>query len=131
MSYITAEKVSEIFMDCLFRDDEIPENGKPANAVMCSGIIHNVGFHKERLMSHTDEINNLIDHWNSQLSEGVSFLTLCVDETGEQWGEHINMEQLLLLGLATHKLQYMCPREFWMILPGGMPYITLVNQPSA
>ena len=35
------------------------------------------------------------------------------------------MQELLLLGLAIEKIEYLLPREMWSILPGGMPYIKI------
>ena len=46
-------------------------------------------------------------------------------KSGEQWGEHMNIEQLLALGIATGQAGYPMPKEMWKMLPGGMPYFTV------
>ena len=43
-----------------------------------------------------------------------------------QWtGFHQTMDELVCLGLAIEKLSYLMPREYWKILPGGMPYLVI------
>lgn len=42
---------------------------------------------------------------------------------GNQWGEHLNMEQLVVLGVASGNLQYCLPKQMWSMLPGGMPLV--------
>jgi hypothetical protein len=120
---LTSANVREIFTDCLFKDDEINNEGKPIpEAIMVQGLINNFGFHKERIWKHEAEIKELLDQLPAEFKEGWSFLNMCVDKEGNQWGEHRNMEELVCLGLAINKVHLLMPREMWAILPGGMPY---------
>lgn len=58
---------------------------------------------------------------------GWSFLNLCMDREGNQWtGSHQTMEQLMMLGMATGMVKILFPRDLWSILPGGVPYFTIV-----
>jgi len=50
---------------------------------------------------------------------------MCMDKHGVQWGEHRNIEQLVVLGIAAKMVKYCMPRDMWGILPGGMPYIAI------
>lgn len=51
---------------------------------------------------------------------------MCLNKDNIQWtGSHQTMQELLLLGLAIEKIEYLLPKEMWSILPGGMPYIKI------
>ena len=88
-----------------------------------------IGFHGGRLASHRQEIHDLLNELPGTFmiedGGGWSFLNACVDKNGRQWGEHRNIEQLLLLGLASGYVTYCLPKETWHMLPGGMPYFTV------
>ncbi len=57
-------------------------------------------------------------------SGGWTFLNLCNDKNGNQWGEHRNMEELVCLSIALNMGKYLMPKVLWGSLPGGMPYIS-------
>ena len=40
-----------------------------------------------------------------------------------QWGNHRNGEELMILGMAINKDQYLFPRNIWESLPGSVPYL--------
>ena len=123
-----AERVEKLFLDCLFRDEEI-RDGIPEDAVTVEGLINKFGFHPGRLASHQKEIEKELSDFDDKFyigkGGGHSFLNLCYTKDGEQWGEHRNMEQLICLGVAVKKVQYCLPRDMWSMLPGGMPYISI------
>lgn len=56
---------------------------------------------------------------------GWSFLNACMTESGEQWGEHRNIDELICLGRALGLVEFPMPREMWNVLPGGMPYFSV------
>lgn len=122
---LTAKRVNEIFLDCLFRDGE-----DTSNHVKAEGIMTTVGFHPERLDSHKAEVETMLGELPSEFQMqgggGMSFLNACVDKHGEQWtGHHPTMEQLFQLGIAIGKVAYIFPKEMWSVLPGGMPYYVI------
>ena len=122
MKTLTAANVTEVFMDCLFRDGE-----DTSKAVVAEGIINKFGFHPDRLDLHKSEIRAMLeglpDDFQPDKGGGTSFLNACMTKDGEHWGEHQNMEQLLALGIATKQATILMPRELWGALPGSMPYI--------
>jgi hypothetical protein len=131
MKELTRENVEEIFEKCLFKEDEVVD-GKPIiNPLIGHGIIQDVDFHPDRLHSYETKIKEML----SQLPEsfmkskggGMSFLNACETKDGHQWGEHRNMEQLFVLGNACGIVTYPMPKNMWNILPGGMPYITVID----
>lgn len=125
---LTSENVESIFMDCLFRDNE--DTSDPAIA---EGITSNFGFHKERLKSHKEDISAMLLQLplpfqkNGGGGGGWTFLNACDNAKGEQWtGLHSIMEQLFSLGQACGKVECLIPRDMWSVLPGGMPYYSVI-----
>ena len=124
---LTIERVEAVFVDCLFREEE-----DTSNHVRADGIVRSVGFHPDRLEAHSEEIVELLaelpDAFQQSSGGGMSFLNACFDKHDNQWTDvHFRMEQLLLLGLATGRVEYLAPRELWSAFPGGMPYFVVKN----
>ena len=122
---LTSARVEEILIDCLFREGEPTEP-----RILGDGVMRSAGFHPERLESHKPEILALLhelsdDFWEGK-GGGMSFLNACVDRHDNQWGEHINIDQLLMLGTATGQAKILMPRAMWGMFPGGMPYFSVV-----
>lgn len=128
---IDAAKVEEIFKDCLFKKDEIGDDGKPKGEMIeIEGITNRFGFHPDRVKTHESEIieflRELPEQFHQNSGGGWSFLNLCNTKNGEQWtGFHLRMEQLVCLGMAIGKVEYCLPRKAWPALPGGMPYVVI------
>ncbi len=122
---LTANNVTTILRDCLFKDGESQDN-----PIFVEGLVSDFGFHPKRIESHKENIIDML----SQLPEnfridkggGWSFLQACDDNNGNQWGEHRNMEALFVLGLAIQKVKLVTPKEMWPALPGGMPYYAIL-----
>lgn len=122
---LTAEKVHETFMNCLFKDGEPTENHKVGE-----GVMGKFGFHPERLKEAEPIITELLaelpDAFKKGSGGGWSFLNMCEDKHGRQWADlHKTMDELVALGTATGKLSFQLPREMWTALPGGMPYLVI------
>lgn len=131
-----AARVNEIVLDCLFRDAELEEGRPPPNAIVVEGIVRRMGFHPGRLAQNTPKILELIKEIVADPflvpenggGGGWSFLNLCVDRAGEQWGEHRDMEDFFLLAAACGLAGGCTPRALWGILPGGVPYLWFRNE---
>ena len=121
---LTAERVGEIIKDCFFREGE-----DSSNPVMAEGIMRTCGFHSSRLEKHKDEIGDLLRELPAEFhrgtGDGMSFLNACMTKDGDQWGEHPDVEALLILGIATKQAIILLPRAMWKALPGGMPYFVV------
>ncbi len=115
-----AQNIDKILKDCLFRNSE-----DQSTAVIAKGIVNNFGFHPERLKNHhaeiVEELSSLPREFYVNGGGGWSFLNMCNDNNGCQWGEHINMEQLVCLGIALGLVEEQLP-SMRDILPGGVPY---------
>ncbi len=116
---LNADRVREILLDCRFKkEDSTP------NYIFVEGIISEAKFNIERLSTHRVEIDSMLDELSDDFKrpQGASFLIACLDKDGEQWGDHPDMEELFLLGMATGKARMTLPRGEWTKLPGGVPF---------
>lgn len=122
---LTKKNVETIFYDCLFLDGEDTSDAK-----FGEGAMRTIGFHPNRLERHKAEIAELLlqlpESFRDTKGGGWSFLNACVTCDGVHWGEHINIEQLLTLGIATGQAKMLLPRSMWPALPGGMPYFAVI-----
>lgn len=124
-----SKELRVIFLDCLYKDEEITNpNVAPEGAVLVNGIVTNIGFEPNRLKNNKPKILELAtkivtDPFLKGKGDGMSFLQLCEDREGIQWGEHRNMEELFLLCKGLGMADFVLPREMWTMFPGGMPYI--------
>lgn len=121
---LTAKRVHEIFTDCLFTiEDDF--------SITVEGIITNYKFSTNKLNFYNNEIYNLLlelpEQFQENIGGGWTFLNACYDKNNKQWGEHIDMERLFVLGIGIKKVESLLPREMWNILPGGVPYYKILN----
>lgn len=132
MPKLTANAVHNVFKDCLFRDEELVDGQPTGEFVEAEGVITRAGFHPGRLKENKEEIKALLmelpETFRQKSGGGWSFLQACEDRFGEQWGEHINIDQLLCLGIATGQAKILMPREMWSVFPGGLPYFMIVEE---
>ena len=116
-----AELTQKAFMKCLFKEGE-----DTSNYVKVEGIIHDFGFHPQRLEEQRELVTALLAELPAEFKEGYTFLNLCTTKNGEQWtGEQTICEQLVAMAIGLELMSYWLPREFWAILPGGVPYILI------
>jgi hypothetical protein len=124
-----SQQVEEVFMSCLFKEEEVTEGKLPIYAILVEGIVHRLGFHPQRIELNKGKIKEFLNEMPKEFHKngggGWSFLNMYMDKHGVQWGEHRNIEQLVVLGIAAKMVKYCMPRDMWGILPGGMPYIAI------
>ncbi len=128
---LTAEAVEKAFLDSLFTEAETA-GGEPEKFILAEGLRNQFGFHPDRLESHRAEVKELLaelpDNFQASKGGGWSFLQACVDKAGDQWGEHIHMEQLFVMAIGLGLAKWLMPRDRWHALPGGMPYIVVIDE---
>lgn len=121
---LTAENVHTILMECLYNNGE-----DTTGHVIGEGVMKKVGLHPDRLQARKADIesmlNELPESFHAATGGGHSFLNACLTKDGEQWGEHSNIDELIMLGNAIGKVEFNAPRELWSALPGGMPYFVV------
>jgi hypothetical protein len=126
-----AEQIDQILVgenSVLYRPEEVLNGKVPQNAVIVDGIVRNFVFHPKRLELSRDRVKHLIEEIVSDKffkggGEGASFLELCFDREGRQWGEHRLAEALVCLAMGLGMAGYCLPREMWPALPGCVPYV--------
>lgn len=127
---ISAKRVREIFMDCLYKT--APEEMTPCIGVY--DMLDKIAFIPEKIEEHRNEIFQLLQELPETFFEdiggGWSFTQLPFTKDGTQWGEQTNGKELMDLGLATGYMQYLFPIEIWRALPGGVPYVIAYRTPK-
>jgi len=124
---LTSKNVENILMYCLYNEEELAHSKRPPEgSVLVPGVIHAFALHPSRLEEKSKDIETLLrqlpEEFYATKGGGMSFLRACMRFDGEQWGEHHDMEALMVLGMATKKVTCLMPKEMWPALPGGMPY---------
>ena len=122
---VTASNMSELttnaFMDCLFKEGE-----DTTNHVKVEGLTSMFGLHPQRLEEKRELVTALLAELPAEFKEGWSFLNLCTTKDGEQWTDmHLVCEQLVVMAIGLGLMEYCMPREMWVILPGGVPYLMI------
>lgn len=132
MLELTSTNVEDIYLKCLFKEDEDTSTAK-----MIEGVILKTGFNPIKLEENKESIVQLLMQLPLQFFDpsvkkdgggGWSFLNLCQTNKEEIWtGLHQVSDQLLSLGLAIDKMQILLPKPYWRMWPGGMPFVCVKN----
>ncbi len=125
---LTAKHVTEIFDTCLFQKNEPTHD-----YILVEGIKAQFGFHPGRIKENTEAItemlNELPDKFKETSGGGWSFVNACEDKHGNLWtGLQQIMEQLFVIGIAAGRAKWLLPRDMWYSLPGGMPYVVILDK---
>ncbi len=126
---LTTKNVETIFLNSMFSDNEIVDGIIPDDAIKVEGITMNVGFKSTNLEAYRDDVKNMLlelpEPFFKETGGGWSFLNAIETKDGEQWAEHRNLEQLVLLGIGLGYVTFLMPRNMWVMFPGGMPYFQI------
>lgn len=127
---LSHKNVGDTFAYCLWKDGEIEEK-TASQPIIGNGVRTNVNFHPKRLKESTYKIesmlNGLPDGFKKSVGGGISFLNMCMDKNNVHWtGLHQKMDELVMLGNAIGKVEFLFPKHQWSSLPGGMPYIVIL-----
>ena len=122
---VTATNMSRLpsnaFLDCLLQEGE-----DTTNHVKVEGLTSMFGLHPQRLEEKRELVTALLAELPAEFKEGWSFLNLCTTKDGEQWTDmHLVCEQLVVMAIGLGLMEYCMPREMWVILPGGVPYLMI------
>lgn len=126
---LNPERVVEIYKKCLFKEEEIENNGPTSEYTMATGVVATTVFNTKRLNENKSDINKMIDMIEN-IQSGPHFTALCTDKYGRLWtGEHKIVDQLMVLGLATELLSVpLLPRDMWYLFPESLPYVVKINK---
>lgn len=136
---LTAENVVATIKDCFYTAEELAELEKisgqrmPAGAVHVDGVLlTKVGFCPERLERHREDVASMLSELPEQFFKGTGDSFSCAHFTrdGQWWGEHRNVEALLLMAIGLKLAKFVFPRELWSTLPEGIPYFVVLKTPE-
>lgn len=130
---INAQEVEDLFFACTWTEDEVARLGEDyltEKSLMLEGLTITAAFDPSKVELHEKRIAEILAELNPQFfpdgGGGSSFLQLPFTADDEQWGEHRNAEQLMLLGMAINKVKYAInDRTIWAAMPGSLPYIII------
>lgn len=126
MTKLTTEAVETIFKHVLFKDDEAPNESPPEDAVKVEGLVNQYAFHPSRLTAAKSDIDGLLSELPAQFHRGKgggwSFLNACMNNDGDQWGEHRDIERLICLGIGVGSASWLM-KDMAEVMPGGVPYL--------
>jgi len=131
---IDANRVSEIFMDCLWNEQERSMYSEEELVRMSTQIpalvMGTVCFNPDRLVKHSEEITSMLSELSPNFFKNNGgaghFNQMPFTAKQEQWGEHINAEELMCLGMGIGKVKYAIEdRLAWSAMPGGVPFIVV------
>ena len=78
-------------------------------------------------MEVRDMLSRLPEPFHRTKGGGWLFLNACNDRNGVQWTDfHQQMEQLFQLGIGLGLVKCLMSREMWSILPGEMPFYSVL-----
>ena len=130
---LTPENVQMIFEEVSqtnLRDDD---SSSDDSSLKIESVELKVTFDSQKLKAREADIismlSNLPESFRASSGGGWSFLNLCLDKDENQWtGSHLRMDQLVALGLGIEKVSFLVPRTLWGKLPGGMPYLVVMDK---
>lgn len=125
---LTAENVRKIFLDCFLP----PKYTDDTKVIPVKAVTGNFGFDPEKIEKHAIDIQQMISQLSSnfdEVNEGYTFMNLPFKgENNEQWGEQIDGDHLMALGLASGWMKLTLEdKEIWKIFPGSVPYVYRLN----
>ena len=90
-----AERVKDLYVGdegVMYREGEFSDGVPPSDAVLVEGIVRKFAYHPQRLEAARPKVAQLIreivaDEFLKGKGGGCSFLSLCEDRNGVQWGE--------------------------------------------
>lgn len=126
---LTTENVKKTFLDCF-----LPENyADDTKIILVSTVTGLFGFDPEKIEKHALDIQHMISQLSSkfdEINQGYTFMGLPFkDGNDEPWGEQIDCDHLMALGLASGWMKLTIEdRTMWNILPGAVPYVYRLNK---
>ncbi|MDD3172139.1 MAG: hypothetical protein PHF63_00470 [Herbinix sp.] len=128
---ISATRVNEIFLDCLFTEEELEKfDGQPTenDYIRVDGVTITVGFNPIRVEKYRDEISAIIGELDDGFKWGRYFDSLSFDKDGNLWGERKDAEELMMLGMAIGRIEYHLGKSVWQLFPGSVPPIRVIPE---
>ena len=130
---LTAANVRATVKACLPKDVSgeqrqlLAEGKEVPGLIVVKGIMITFAFVKEQLDAKRADIESMLRQlppsFMREVGGGASFLEAPIRADGEHWAEHPTVDDLFCLGFGLGVVGYCLPREAWVDLPGGLPYL--------
>lgn len=121
---LNPEIVKKLFIESLAENNNLTEE----EGYQVAGVQLEVYFAPRQIACNAERIKLMLKQLNPEFKKGWSFLQLVLNGLEFQWTSlHLDADMLLCLGLATGHIEYCTDREYWPLLPGGVPYIRIIN----
>ena len=118
-----ASLVNTAFQNCLFKEGETNTTN-----IRVEGITNVFFLHPQRLEEQRELVTALVAELPPIFKKGYSFLGLCENKLGQQWtGLHADCQKLMVMAIGLKMMSYTHDKEFWRHLPGGVPYVKIIN----
>ncbi|MGF7535774.1 hypothetical protein AAGG74_19135 [Bacillus mexicanus] len=124
---ISTKELDNMFMNCLYEKTEVIDGKVPEDAIVVQGIVNCFALHPLRTRMYKETIKKYLGEISVDLSKGQHFLNLCYDKKNYQWGDHRQVEQLVVLSIANNLLEYTLPKEYWG-LTKGLPFVITTKE---
>jgi hypothetical protein len=136
---LTFANFDSVMRDVLLTNEELAASGlgdeaaantpNPPGVILSHGAMTIFGFNEVRLQKQADNIRSMLscldDTFFAGKGGGWSLINAVQTKDGELWGNQPSADALFCLGQALGICKYCLPREFWSIMPGGMPYFII------
>lgn len=116
---LTRSNVQKIMLEAL------PGKENEPGCIKVDGVVATYLLKEDVLSKYKNDIIDMLHQLPDKFTEehqGYSFLEACMTKSEEHWGEHRDIEALMVLGIGIKRVVVPLPKEVWFILPGGVPY---------
>jgi len=119
-------------VDAMVKHSLFSQGEEERDRVIVDGFVQTFAFHRDRLEANRSAIKILIrdvvdDTFLLGGGGGNTAIYLTVDRTGQNWADQATAEAFFCLAAGLGLATYSVPRELWVAMPGGMPYIHFFN----
>ena len=123
---LTSKRVRDIFSDCIIKDIDKTCYQVYSDFTIGQGIEEPASvFKTSSLNKHRDEIYGCLSMLPCLAEgEGISVLNLKNNKYGREWATTFSdVDYLVRLGTAAELIYFPFPKDEWVNLPGGKPFI--------
>lgn len=131
MLELSDENVTSLLRECSLFVTPENKNSAEVQKNKVSGMGKAVSVIPERIEQHRSQILYFMEQLPLELRNGFRFTIMTVDKFGRPWcRDYQTLDYLIILGIAAGYMKFSMPREFWHILPQGLPMVEIINLPN-
>lgn len=112
-------------------ESSLADSAEGDGVLIVKGTINNYAFNKQVLAHFRDDVVKMLDQLDDSFMDdaggGMSLMNMVATKNGEHWGEQPTADALFAMANGLGLAHFSLPREMWHILPGSMPYVTVMR----